>query len=67
VHEVVNDTLGGRPIVVTYNPLCDSAVVFDRRVGNETLEFGVSPTFADWKNLRQFDGPGVGAGAVFGL
>lgn len=41
-HEAVNDTLGGEPILVTYNPLCDSAVVFDRRVGDETLTFGVS-------------------------
>ncbi|HUK12917.1 MAG TPA: DUF3179 domain-containing (seleno)protein, partial [Thermoanaerobaculaceae bacterium] len=24
-HEVVNDTLGGVPVAVTYNPLCDSA------------------------------------------
>jgi len=41
-HEVVNDTVGGQPILVTYNPLCDSVVVFDRRVGERTLEFGVS-------------------------
>ena len=41
-HEVANDTLAGRPIVVTYNPLCDSVVVFDRRVRGQTLEFGVS-------------------------
>jgi hypothetical protein len=30
-HEVVNDSLGGWPIVVTYSPLCDAAAVFDRR------------------------------------
>ncbi len=41
-HEVVNDTVAGQPILVTYNPLCDSVVVFDRRVGGRTLEFGVS-------------------------
>ncbi len=41
-HEVINDTLGGVPIAVTYHGLCDSAVVFDRRAGGETLEFGVS-------------------------
>ena len=41
-HEVINDTLGGIPIAVTYHPLCDSVVVFDRRVDGETLEFGVS-------------------------
>jgi hypothetical protein len=41
-HEVINDTLGGVPIAVTYHPLCDSVVVFDRQVGDEVLEFGVS-------------------------
>lgn len=42
VHELVNDTLGGVPILVTYCPLCDSAVVFDRRVDGEVPTFGVS-------------------------
>ena len=32
-HEVINDTLGGVPIAVSYSPLTDSVVVFDRRVG----------------------------------
>jgi hypothetical protein len=41
-HEVVNDTLGGVPIAVTYSPLTDSVVVFDRRAGDEVLEFGIS-------------------------
>ena len=41
-HEVVNDTVGGVPIVVTYNPLCDSAVVLSRTVDDKTLTFGVS-------------------------
>lgn len=53
-HEVVNDTLGGRPIVVTYNPLCDSVVVFDRRVAGETLEFGVSGLLYN-SNLLLYD------------
>ncbi|MEI8197758.1 MAG: DUF3179 domain-containing (seleno)protein, partial [Phycisphaerae bacterium] len=30
-HEIINDTLAGRPIVVTYHALCDSAVVFDAK------------------------------------
>jgi hypothetical protein len=41
-HESVNDTVGGAPIAVSYCPLCRSALVFDRRVGGETREFGVS-------------------------
>ncbi|MFB6297086.1 MAG: DUF3179 domain-containing protein [Salinirussus sp.] len=42
VHEIVNDEVGGQPVAVTYCPLCRSGLVFDRRVGNATLSFGVS-------------------------
>lgn len=31
-HEIANDVLGGVPIAVSYCPLCNSALVFDRRV-----------------------------------
>jgi Protein of unknown function (DUF3179) len=48
-HEIVNDTLGGRPIAVTYCPLCNSSLVFDRRVGGRTLTFGTTG------NLRKSD------------
>lgn len=41
-HEVVNDTVGGTPVVVTYSPLSDTAAVFARRVGEAALTFGVS-------------------------
>ena len=41
-HELVNDTVGGRPILVSYCPLCGTGIVFDRRVGGETRSFGVS-------------------------
>ncbi len=41
-HEIVNDTAGGLPIAVTWCPLCNSAVVFDRRVGGRTLTFGTT-------------------------
>ncbi len=41
-HEVVNDTLGGVPIAVTYSPLSDSTAVFRRDVRGETLELRVS-------------------------
>lgn len=41
-HEIVNDQLGDVPIAVTYCPLCDSAVVFDRRTDLGLKEFGVS-------------------------
>ena len=41
-HENVNDTVGGVPIAVSYCPLCRSVLVFDRRAGGETREFGIS-------------------------
>ncbi|WP_417737104.1 DUF3179 domain-containing protein [Rosistilla oblonga] len=41
-HEIINDRIGELPIAVTYCPLCDSAVVFDRRTPLGELEFGVS-------------------------
>ncbi|MDP6442408.1 MAG: DUF3179 domain-containing protein, partial [Pirellulaceae bacterium] len=41
-HEVVNDRIGETPIAVTYCPLCDSSAVFDARIGDREIEFGVS-------------------------
>ncbi len=41
-HEIVNDQLSNVPVAITYCPLCNSAVAFDRRVNGKTLRFGVS-------------------------
>jgi Protein of unknown function (DUF3179) len=41
-HEIVNDSLNGMPIAVTFCPLCNSAVVFDRRVDGRVLSFGTT-------------------------
>ncbi|MFQ5948586.1 MAG: DUF3179 domain-containing (seleno)protein, partial [Acidimicrobiia bacterium] len=41
-HEVVNLEIGGRPAVVTFCPLCNTAVAFDPTVDGEVLRFGVS-------------------------
>ena len=46
-HEVVNETVDGDPIAVTWCPLCASAVVYDRTVDGQTLTFGVSGKLAD--------------------
>ncbi len=48
-HEVVNDMFGDLPVVVSFCPLCNTAISFDRRVGGRTLDFGVSG------NLRNSD------------
>ncbi|WP_300550460.1 DUF3179 domain-containing protein [Roseovarius sp.] len=41
-HEIVNDRVGGIPIAVTFCPLCNSGITFDRRISRGTLSFGVS-------------------------
>jgi hypothetical protein len=41
-HELVNDDLGGRPILVSYCALCGTGIVFDRRVAGSARGFGVS-------------------------
>jgi len=46
-HEIVNDRVGGRPVAVTWCPICASAVVYDARAGGRELTFGVSGKLAD--------------------
>ena len=41
-HEIVNDTVGGIPVAVTYCPLCNSAVAYDRRIDDRIMVFGTS-------------------------
>lgn len=41
-HELVNDTIGGMPVTISYCPLCNSAVAYDRRLDGRVLEFGTS-------------------------
>ena len=41
-HEIVNDVVGGVPVAVTYCPLCNTGIVFDRRVADRVLEFGTT-------------------------
>ena len=41
-HEIVNDTVGGLPVAITFCPLCNTAIAFDRRVQERTLSFGTT-------------------------
>ncbi len=41
-HEIANDVVGGLPVTVTYCPLCNASIVFDRRLEGQVLDFGVS-------------------------
>ena len=57
-HEVVNDVVGGRPVFAAYCILADLGAMYDRRLGEHTLTFGVSGyTYAEkevWSGLGAF-------------
>ncbi|MBI2612313.1 DUF3179 domain-containing protein [Candidatus Kaiserbacteria bacterium] len=53
-HEIVNDTVGGQRVLVTYCPLCFTGIVFDPLVNGERVEFGTSGKL--WNsNLVMYD------------
>ena len=41
-HEIVNDTVGGIPVSVTYCPLCNSAATYERTINGVETTFGTS-------------------------
>jgi len=53
-HEIVNDTLGGMPLAVTFCPLCNTGVVFERRHEGRTLDFGTTGRLMN-SNLIMYD------------
>lgn len=53
-HEVVNDDVGSQPVLITWCPLCGSAVVFDPRPDGQRHAFGVSGLLYQ-QNLLLFD------------
>ena len=53
-HEVANDIVGGVPVAVTFCPLCNTAIAFDRRLEGVTFEFGVSGVLRN-SDLIMFD------------
>ncbi|MAZ67463.1 hypothetical protein CL652_01685 [bacterium] len=53
-HEIVNDSIAGMPLAVTYCPLCRTGVAYERSIGGEVVEFGVSGML--WKsNLLMYN------------
>lgn len=53
-HEIVNDTINGQRVLVTYCPLCFSGIVFEPVVDGQAVEFGVSGKL--WENnLLMYD------------
>ena len=41
-HEIANDTVGGIPLSVTFCPLCNTSIAFDRRLEGRILDFGTT-------------------------
>lgn len=53
-HEIVNDTLGGVPLAVTFCPLCNTAIAFERTLGDRVFDFGASGRLR-FSNLIMYD------------
>jgi hypothetical protein len=41
-HEIVNDTVGGVPATVTFCPLCNTSITYDRRLDGTPHDFGTT-------------------------
>ena len=53
-HEIVNDTLGGVPVSVTFCPLCNTAIAFERTFDGRVLDFGTTGRLR-FSNLIMYD------------
>ncbi len=53
-HEIVNDRVGEIPVAVTYCPLCNTGIAFDRRFKGEILDFGTTGRLR-FSNLIMYD------------
>jgi hypothetical protein len=53
-HEIVNDTVAGDPLLITYCPLCGSGIAYRRTLNGRTVEFGTSGKLYN-SNLVMYD------------
>ena len=53
-HEIVNDVVGGIPVIVSFCPLCNTAIVYERTVGGEVFDFGTTGRLR-YSNLIMYD------------
>ncbi|MCI0551141.1 MAG: DUF3179 domain-containing protein [Anaerolineae bacterium] len=53
-HEIANNTVGGEPLVVTFCPLCNTAIAFKRTVNGQVLDFGTTGRLR-YSNLIMYD------------
>ena len=53
-HEIVNDVVDGNPVTVTFCPLCNTAIAFDRNFDGQVLDFGTTGRLR-FSNLIMYD------------
>jgi len=53
-HEIVNDLVGDLPVTVTFCPLCNTGIAFERKVDGEVLDFGTTGRLR-FSNLIMYD------------
>ncbi len=53
-HEIVNDTLNGKALIVTFCPLCNTAIAFEREFDGQILDFGTTGRLR-YSNLIMYD------------
>lgn len=53
-HEIVNDTVGDTPVIVTFCPLCNTAIAFERMVDGQVMDFGTTGRLR-FSNLIMYD------------
>ena len=53
-HEIVNDVVGGLPVTITFCPLCNTAIAFERTLDGQILDFGTTGRLY-FSNLIMYD------------
>ena len=53
-HEIVNDVVGDLPVTITFCPLCNTAIAFERTVNGQILDFGTTGRL-HYSNLIMYD------------
>jgi hypothetical protein len=53
-HEIVNDTLNEVPVTVTFCPLCNTGIAFERTLDGQVLDFGTTGRLR-FSNLIMYD------------
>ncbi|MEW6406538.1 MAG: DUF3179 domain-containing protein [Chloroflexota bacterium] len=53
-HEIVNDTVGDEPLIVSFCPLCNTAIAFKRTFNEQVLDFGTTGRLR-YSNLIMYD------------